>query len=104
MSTAAQKKILSYHFPGNIRELKSLMELASVIADGDEIQDKDIMIETSADTTDLFMQEKTLKEYEITIFQHFLDKYKDVLVVAQKLDVGKSTIYRMIQNGELKQG
>jgi two-component system response regulator AtoC len=104
LSTAAQKKILSYHFPGNIRELKSLMELASVIADGDEIQDKDIMIETSADTTDLFMQEKTLKEYEITIFQHFLDKYKDVLVVAQKLDVGKSTIYRMIQNGELKQG
>jgi len=103
LSASAQKKLLSYRFPGNIRELKSLMELASVIADGNEIQDKDIMIEISAEATDLFMQEKTLKEYEIQIFQHFLDKYKDVLAIAQKLDVGKSTIYRMIQAGELTQ-
>jgi len=50
----------------------------------------------------MMTSEKTLKEYEIQIIQHFLDKYeKDVLLVAKKLDVGKSTIYRMIQAGEL---
>jgi predicted transcriptional regulator len=48
-------------------------------------------------------KELTLKEFEIQILQHYLDKYeKDVLLVAKKLDVGKSTLYRMIQNGELK--
>jgi transcriptional regulator with PAS, ATPase and Fis domain len=47
-------------------------------------------------------KERTLKEYELQIIQHYLDKYdKDVLLVAKKLDVGKSTIYRMIQAGEL---
>ena len=52
---------------------------------------------------DLLNKEMTLKEFEIQILQHYLDKYeKDVLLVAKKLDVGKSTLYRMIQNGELK--
>ena len=103
LSPAAQKKLLAYHFPGNVRELKSLMELAAVISDGDTIEDKDIMIESSEALSDLFMKEKTLKEYEIQIFQYFLDRYNDVLEVAKKLDVGKSTIYRLIQTGELKQ-
>jgi DNA-binding NtrC family response regulator len=103
LSPAAQKKLLAYHFPGNVRELKSLMELAAVISDGDIIEDKDIMIESSEALSDLFMKEKTLKEYEIQIFQYFLDRYNDVLEVAKKLDVGKSTIYRLIQTGELKQ-
>jgi len=79
------------------------MELAAVISDGDTIEDKDIMIESSEALSDLFMKEKTLKEYEIQIFQYFLDRYTDVLEVAKKLDVGKSTIYRLIQTGELKQ-
>ena len=103
LSPSAQKKLLAYHFPGNVRELKSLMELAAVISDGDTIEDKDIMIESSEALSDLFMKEKTLKEYEIQIFQYFLDRYNDVLEVAKKLDVGKSTIYRLIQTGELKQ-
>jgi len=103
LSPAAQKKLLAYHFPGNVRELKSLMELAAVISDGDTIEEKDIMIESSEALSDLFMKEKTLKEYEIQIFQYFLDRYTDVLEVAKKLDVGKSTIYRLIQTGELKQ-
>jgi two-component system response regulator AtoC len=43
-----------------------------------------------------------LKEYEAQIIQHFLDKYdRDVLLVARKLDIGKSTIYRMVNAGEL---
>jgi transcriptional regulator with PAS, ATPase and Fis domain len=61
-----------------------------------------ININTSATISDLLNKEKTLKEYEIQIIQHYLDKYdKDVLLVAKKLDIGKSTIYRMIQAGEL---
>ena len=50
----------------------------------------------------MMSQEKSHKQYEIDIIQHYLDKYdKDVLLVAKKLDIGKSTIYRMIQAGEV---
>ena len=53
----------------------------------------------------LFYKEISLREYECQIIQYYLEKYnKDVLLVAKKLDIGKSTIYRMIQNGELRKG
>ncbi|MEI8073874.1 MAG: sigma-54 dependent transcriptional regulator [Bacteroidota bacterium] len=94
----------SYHFPGNVRELKSVVELAIVMSDGEQIEAKDINLEVSESTASLLMQEKTLRDYELMIIQHFMEKYdNDVLIVAKKLDVGKSTIYRMIQNGDLKQ-
>lgn len=102
LSTESQQKLLSYPFPGNIRELKSVMELAVVMSDGDTILPEHITVNTSTSVNNLMSKEKSLKEYEIQIIQHFLDKYdKDVLLVAKKLDVGKSTLYRMIQAGEL---
>lgn len=53
----------------------------------------------------LFNKEISLREYECQIIQYYLEKYnKDVLLVAKKLDIGKSTIYRMIQNGEITKG
>ena len=101
LSPEAQQKLLTYSWPGNVRELKSVVELSVVMSDGESIVPEHITLNGSA-TTDLLHKEKTLKEYEIHIIQHYLDKYdKDVLLVAKKLDVGKSTIYRMIQAGEL---
>jgi transcriptional regulator with PAS, ATPase and Fis domain len=45
----------------------------------------------------------TLREYTTKLIQQYLEKYDyDVLKVAGKLDVGKSTIYRMINSNELK--
>ena len=103
LSTTAQQKLLSYHFPGNVRELKYLIELASVISDSDTIEEKDIMLESGDNVNNLLIKEVTLKEYESQIIQHFLDKYdSDVMLVAKKLDMGKSTIYKMIKDGDVK--
>ena len=103
LSQDAQQKLLNYAFPGNVRELKSVIELAVVMTDDEYILADHIAINTAAAVTDLLNKERSLKEYEIDIIQHYLDKYdKDVLLVAKKLDIGKSTIYRMIQAGELK--
>jgi two-component system, NtrC family, response regulator AtoC len=103
LSPEAQQKLLSYSFPGNVRELKSVVELAVVMSDTEDITPEHINLNSSTSINDLLNKETTLKEFENQIIQHYLDKYdKDVLLVAKKLDVGKSTIYRMIQNGELK--
>lgn len=102
LSSDAQQKLMKYPFPGNVRELKSVMELAVVMSDGETIDPEHITLNMSASINDLMSTERSLKEYEIQIIQHYLDKYdKDVLLVAKKLDIGKSTIYRMIQAGEL---
>ncbi len=104
LSPEAQQKLLQYSFPGNVRELKSIMELTTVMTDGETVLPEHIMIHAaSVNVHTMNGRERTLKEYEIQIIQYYLDKYdKDVLLVARKLDIGKSTIYRMIQAGELR--
>lgn len=103
LSPAAQAKLLSYSFPGNVRELRALVELAIVLADEDVVQEHDINFSITNNDKDLLAKELSLKTYTTKIIQHFLDKYDhNVLLVADKLDIGKSTIYRMIQNNELR--
>ncbi|WP_161887977.1 sigma-54-dependent transcriptional regulator [Pontibacter russatus] len=103
-SAAAQEKLLSYPYPGNVRELKAIVELSAVMADGNQVQADDVVLATGADREAPFLaQEKTLRAYTTEIIQRFLNNYShNVLLVADKLDIGKSTIYRMIQDKELK--
>ncbi|AEV34329.1 MULTISPECIES: sigma-54-dependent transcriptional regulator [Flavobacteriales] len=100
----AQKKLLNYDWPGNVRELKAVVELASVLCDDGKITDMDINFNsTNNGLSELMSKELTLKGYNIKIIQHFLDKYeRNVVDVAKKLDIGKSTIYRMVKNNELE--
>lgn len=102
ISNTAKDKLLKYNYPGNIRELKSIIELACVMCDGVEITENDIQF-NNIKSDDLFRaQEKTLKEYTNDIISFFLKKYNnDVLEVAKKLDIGKSTIYNLIQKKEI---
>jgi transcriptional regulator with PAS, ATPase and Fis domain len=47
-------------------------------------------------------EEKSLRQYNCDIISFYLKKYdNDVMAVAGKLDIGKSTIYKMMQEGEL---
>lgn len=97
LSDEAQQKIRSYMFPGNVRELKALMELACVLADDDVIDDTHININPVNLNRNLLSKEKTLQEYNEDIIQHFVDKYQNVREAARRLGVGKSTIYRYLQ-------
>jgi two-component system, NtrC family, response regulator AtoC len=104
LSADAKQKISRHPWPGNIRELKSVIELACVMCEGEEIEGLNLNINNVNGLSDFLMHEATLKEYTQRLIQHYLDKYNyDVLRVAKKLDIGKSTIYRMIQNKELNQ-
>lgn len=98
ISDAARKKLMAHTYPGNVRELKALMELASVMCSGGQIDAEDIVFSASSESAQLLANERPLKEYVDEIVQHFLDKYNhDVLLVAKKLGIGKSTIYRMLK-------
>jgi two-component system, NtrC family, response regulator AtoC len=102
LSPEASKKLLNHAFPGNIRELKSVIELACVMAEEEEILPEHLNILSSNIIENFALKDATLKEFNIKLIQFYLDKYSyDVMKVAKQLDVGKSTIYRMIQNKEL---
>lgn len=99
----AQEKLLGYAYPGNVRELKAIVELAVVMAPDDSIEAKDISLESGHLPGDFLQEEKTLEAYTLEIIAHYLRKYNNnVKEVAAKLDVGKSTIYRLLQAEKLK--
>jgi two-component system, NtrC family, response regulator AtoC len=103
LSPGAQQKLLSYSYPGNVRELRALIELALVMADEDVIQESDISLHGGDSIENLLSQELTLKDYTTRIIQHFLNKYNgNIIQTAKKLDIGKSTIYKMVQERELQ--
>lgn len=94
----AKKKLMSYSYPGNVRELKAIVELAAVMADDNIISENDINFNSPRKTTAFLSDEYSLKEYNRKIVDHFLEKYSnDILLVAKKLNIGKSTIYRMLK-------
>jgi DNA-binding NtrC family response regulator len=102
LSSEAREKLLRYNFPGNVRELKSIIELAAVLSNDAEIQPDDIVYNSARADEQFTTEEKTLRQYNCDIIRFYLKKYdNDVLTVANKLDIGKSTIYKMIQQKEI---
>jgi len=98
----AKNKLLHYHFPGNVRELKAIIDLAAVMCDNNEIKADDIIFNSTQKDGVFVMDGKTLREQTCEIIKIYLKKYNDdVIATAQALDIGKSTIYKMIQSGEL---
>jgi two-component system response regulator AtoC len=101
LSPAAIKKLVTYEYPGNIRELKSVIEVAVVLAENNNITDKDIhFLQTNeSKTTDT----ETLEAVTISFIQKELNKLNgNVLKTSQRLAVGKSTIYRYIKEGKIR--
>ncbi|WP_461130938.1 sigma-54-dependent transcriptional regulator [Spirosoma aerophilum] len=102
ISSMATEKLLRYNFPGNVRELKAVMQLAAVMCDGVDIKPDDVLLASETEHLIADAEEKTLRDYTIQIIKSYLKKHdNNVVLVAEKLDVGKSTIYKMIQNNEL---
>ena len=99
ISKEAKTKLLQYNYPGNVRELKAIIELAAVMATDGIVEAADIQFNSVRRESTFLTDELTLEQYKNRIIKHFLKKYdNDVLLVAQKLNVGKSTIYRMLKN------
>jgi two-component system, NtrC family, response regulator AtoC len=98
LSASARKKLMEYNFPGNVRELKAMIELACVMSNGTEIAAADISFPSFKGNAEFLQVEKTLAEYNWDIISYYLKKYQNnVLLVASKLNIGKSTIYNLLK-------
>jgi len=102
LSNEVVDMLLSHSYPGNVRELKSMMELAAVMAEGNTIRPKDIRIDKAMKAKRVAGQEMSLQGHIAEIVQQYLDRYDgNVLLVAKKLEMGKSTIYNMLKRKEV---
>jgi DNA-binding NtrC family response regulator len=99
ITQAAQEKLRRYPFPGNIRELKAIIELAAIMTNSDTIEPEHIVFSSTSEFDGLLSEELTMREYYIRIIKHYLKKYNNkVTKVAEVLDIGKSSIYNLIKD------
>lgn len=97
LSEQAEQTLLEYAFPGNVRELRSIIELACIMSSSDVIQKMDLKFPKLNTMGQLMAKEMSLAEYNERIIDYYLEKYDgNVLQVAEVLDIGKSTIYRKL--------
>ena len=87
LSEGAKRKLLSYKYPGNVRELKSVTELAVTLSVEGEIEPADIILDSGETSGYKAEDDLTLKKYNM-----------DIKTAARKLDIGVSTIYRLLKD------
>ena len=101
LGQTAKDKLLSYSYPGNIRELKAIIELGAIMCAGKTIQRDDLQFNSLKKATNFFLEEMTLREYNIKIVRHYLKKHDNhIPIVAKILGIGKTTVYRMLKEDE----
>lgn len=99
LSKEAKEKLIGYSFHGNVRELKAIIDLAGALSERLIIEKEDIQFNSPRGRESFLEKEMSIKEYNHQIINYYLEKYDhDVLLVAKKLKIGKSTIYRMLKS------
>lgn len=74
LSQEAQEALLEYNFPGNIRELISIVQRACILSEGSEISEQDLFLEARSVKKDVKNLEKELLEQILK--QYEFDKEK----------------------------
>jgi len=102
LSPEAKDKLLAYSWPGNIRELKSVIELAVVLANSEIIDSSDLSMRSGNDILpDLLASPMSMREYERKIVSFYMDKLDGkTKKVAEALDIGQTTVYRILKENE----
>jgi two-component system response regulator HydG len=99
LSPEAADRLLSYHWPGNIRELESTISRAALSAPGHVIRGEDIQFLHSplAEGTTASGRLPTLRDAERTHIAMVLEAvHWNKLEAARVLDISRGTLYRKI--------
>lgn len=99
LSDAARKKLLSYHWPGNIRQLRNVMDSAVVLASGNAIEPGDLGLrQVSSDE----IESLRLADWEPRLITQALERASgNVAEAAKLLGIGRATLYRKLEEYDI---
>lgn len=95
LSAAARKRMLEYSWPGNVRQLRNLIDSAVVLATGDEIRATDITLHESK--TEIY-DTLNIEQWEQRLIQEALRRTKaNIPEAADLLGISRATLYRKLE-------
>jgi len=99
VSQATMKKLGSYHWPGNIRELQHSIERAVILSESDIIQPTDFFFATAhAEAQGLVFDSYNLETIEKIVIQKTLQKHSgNVSHAATELGLTRAALYRRME-------
>lgn len=100
LSTTALKKLTSYPWPGNIRELQHTIEKAVIMADSSMLSTEDFVFRNTSNNSS--SDAETLEEMERLMIERAIEKHKGNLsAVATQLGITRQTLYNKMKRYEL---
>jgi len=95
LSEAARGQLLDYHWPGNVRQLRNVIDSAVVLADDDEILPRDLGLRDSgSEPLDSLQIEHWERKLIIESLKRAAGSVPDA---AKLLGIGRATLYRKIE-------
>ena len=98
LSKKANSRLLAYHWPGNVRQLRNVIDSAIVMADGNEIQLSDLGIrEPNSDELGTF----NIADWEKRLIRDALKRTGgNIPQAAELLGISRATLYRKLDDHE----
>jgi len=94
--------LLSYTWPGNIRELSHCMERAVILNDKKVLELNDFQLENKSNTNSIGDKAISLEEAEKILIESSMRRNKgNISHVARELNIGRQTLYRKIEKYNL---
>jgi DNA-binding NtrC family response regulator len=98
-SGPATEKLLTYKWPGNIRELKHTIEKAVILSDSEIIHPENFGLGNNYGQTLEQLSAISIGEAEKKIIKASLERHKwNISEAARELNIGRQTLYRKIRN------
>ncbi|MGY8747805.1 MAG: sigma 54-interacting transcriptional regulator [Pirellulales bacterium] len=98
LSKKANSRLLAYHWPGNVRQLRNVIDSSIVMADGDEIQLSDLGIrEPNSDELGTL----NIADWEKRLIRDALKRTGgNIPQAAELLGISRATLYRKLDDHE----
>jgi two-component system, NtrC family, response regulator HydG len=94
LSPAAREKLMTYHWPGNVRQLRNVIDSAVVLADGQQIEPSDLGLRDSGSNE---LDTLNLEYWERRLIDEAMRRTNgNVPESAQLLGLGRATLYRKL--------
>jgi DNA-binding NtrC family response regulator len=104
LSPAAERMLLTYHWPGNIRELRNVLERAVLLTEARTLEPRDLRFDAvQAAGEDDGSSELTLDEMERRHIERVLRRESGrVEAAAQRLGIPRSSLYQKIKRFDIR--